>query len=485
MVSLIFTTTYCLFQLQLWFKYRSFRKKNPTDPIPPTVADADLPFVTVQLPMFNEMYVAEKLIDVIAEFDYPKDKYEIHVLDDSIDDTKTIAKNKVDEYKAKGFNIEYIHRTNRQGYKAGALKEGMAKAKGEFIAIFDADFEPRRDFLRKTIPHFLADPTIGVVQTRWEHSNEDYSIITRLQALQLNVHFTVEQLGREAGNYLLQFNGTAGVWRRKTIDDAGGWEADTLTEDLDLSYRAQLTGYRILYLEKLGSPAELPAEMNALKGQQHRWMKGGAESARKLLPSVWKSNKLSFWQKMQATGHLVSSSLFLFVFLLGIFSVPLMHTMHWIGVPKKFFSWFLGGFLAMVVVYYTANITADISKRNKQMLFWRFIGLYPMFLSMSMGLALHNTIAVVQGWLGKKSEFVRTPKFNIRAVTDKLKKGNYIKAKLSWATIMEGVLCLYFILGIIDGLIWKNTEFLTFHIMLALGYGAIFFYSVKHMRLKG
>ena len=484
LISLIFTTIYCLFQLQLWIKYRKYRKEHPTDPPLPVIKDADLPVVTVQLPMFNEMYVAEKLIDVITKFDYPKDKLEIHVLDDSTDDTQTIAANKVQEYKNKGFNIEYIHRTNRQGYKAGALKEGMEKATGEFMAIFDADFEPHPDFLRKTIPYFLTDPTIGVVQTRWEHSNEDYSMITKLQALQLNVHFTVEQMGRSAGNFLLQFNGTAGVWRRKTIDDAGGWEADTLTEDLDLSYRAQMKGYRILYLEKLGSPAELPAEMNALKGQQHRWMKGGAESAKKLLPSVWKSNSLTFWQKMQATGHLVSSSLFLFVFLLGVASVPVMHTMHWIGIPKKFFSWFMAGFLSMVIVYYTANIKADIKGVSKEKLFWRFLGLYPLFLCLSMGLALHNAIAVIQGWWGKKSEFVRTPKFNIRNVTDSVKKGNYIKAKLKWPTIMEGVLCIYFTLGVLDGIIWNNTEFLIFHIMLALGYGSICYYSIKHMNMK-
>ena len=484
LISLIFTTIYCLFQLQLWLKYRKYRKAHPTDPALPIIADADLPIVTVQLPMFNEMYVAEKLIDVIARFDYPKDKLEIHILDDSTDETQSIAANKVKEYKDLGYKIEYIHRTNRQGYKAGALKEGMDQATGEFLAIFDADFEPHPDFLRKTIPYFLTDPKIGVVQTRWEHSNENYSMITKLQALQLNVHFTVEQMGRSAGEYLLQFNGTAGVWRRKTIEDAGGWEADTLTEDLDLSYRAQMCGYRILYLEKLGSPAELPAEMNALKGQQHRWMKGGAESAKKLLPSVWKSKVLTFWQKMQASGHLVSSSLFLFVFLLGVMSVPVMHTMHWIGIPKKFFSWFMAGFLSMVIVYYTANINADIKGTSKEKLFWRFLGLYPLFLCLSMGLAFHNTIAVVQGWWGKKSEFVRTPKFNIRNITDNVKKGNYIKTKLKWPTIMEGVLCLYFILGILDGIIWNNTEFLIFHIMLALGYGSICFYSIKHMNLK-
>ena len=482
-LSLLFTTCYCLLQFQLLYYYKKFRRKNPhADALPVAVlTDAQLPFVTVQLPMYNEMYVVERLVDCIAEFDYPKDKFEIHIIDDSNDETVQIAQRKVAEYRAKGFNIEYIRRDKRHGFKAGALMDATPQAKGEFLAIFDADFLPRKEFLRQTIPYFQ-DPTVGVVQTRWEHINENYSLITKLQTLPLNVHFTVEQLGRSAGGFLLQFNGTAGVWRKQTIADAGGWHSDTLTEDLDLSYRAQLCGYHIVFLEKLGSPAELPAEMNALKAQQHRWMKGGAESARKLLPSVWRTDKLSFWQKIQATGHLVSSSLFLFVFILGVTSVPVMHTLHWIGVPKGVFSTFMIGLLTMIVVYYVGNIQADISRREKRKLFWTFLGRFPLFLTMSLGLGLHNAKAVAEGWRGKKSDFIRTPKFNITGLGDAMKKGNYIRAKLNWLTVFEGVLCLYFVLAIIDGLIWNNTEFLTFHFMLALGYGAIFFYTVKHLR---
>jgi cellulose synthase/poly-beta-1,6-N-acetylglucosamine synthase-like glycosyltransferase len=273
-LALTYITVYCLMQLNLLYHYKRYHSKNNASEIPRAENDENLPYVTIQLPIFNEMYVVERLIDNIVQFDYPKSKFEIHVLDDSTDETVEITRKKVEEYKAKGFNIEQICRTDRIGYKAGALKEATKKAKGEFIAIFDADFLPRPDFLRSTIPQFN-DPKVGVVQTRWEHINQDYSILTRLQALQLNVHFTVEQQGRRAGNYFLQFNGTAGVWRKETIDDAGGWEADTLTEDLDLSIRAQLKGWEIVYLEKFGSPAELPAEMNGLKSQQFRWMKGG------------------------------------------------------------------------------------------------------------------------------------------------------------------------------------------------------------------
>ncbi len=488
-ISLLFTTFYCLMQFQLFYHYKKYRNKHPQDPPPPkAMADSDLPMVTIQLPMFNEKYVVEKLVDVIMLSDYPKDKFEVHIIDDSNDETVEIAQAKVKEWKDKGYNIEYIRRPHRQGFKAGALKDAMPFAKGEFLAIFDADFEPYPDFLRKTIPYFQ-DPKIGVVQTRWEHINQEHSMITKLQVLPLNVHFTVEQLGRMSGGFLLQFNGTAGVWRKQTIDDAGGWESDTLTEDLDLSIRAQLKGYRIMFLEKLGSPAELPAEMNAFKAQQHRWMKGGAETARKMLPTIWKSDKLSLWQKIQATAHLVGSTLFLMVFIMGVVSVPVMHTFHfvkesWTWVPPKIFSYFMIGFLSMVVIYYTGNVTADISKKSKWDIFKGFLWRFPMCLSLSLGMALHNAKAVLEGWMGQKSDFVRTPKFNIAKKGDAIKKGEYIKAKLKPQTIWEGILMTYFILAILDGLIIGNTDFLTFHLMLAVGYGSIFFYTLRHLYAK-
>ncbi|HFC01163.1 MAG TPA: glycosyltransferase, partial [Phaeodactylibacter sp.] len=344
-IALIYITFYCLVQLNLLFYYKKYHWKNVQEKVVPS-KDKDLPFVTIQLPIFNEMYVVERLIDNIVQFDYPKDKYEIHVLDDSTDETVAISQRKVNEYKAKGFNIKFFHRTDRKGYKAGALKEAMVHAKGDFIAIFDADFLPRPEFLRATIPYFK-NKKIGVVQTRWEHINQEYSMLTRLQAMQLNVHFTVEQQGRKSANVLLQFNGTAGVWRKECIEDAGGWEADTLTEDLDLSYRAQLRGWEIMYLEKFGSPAELPAEMNGLKSQQFRWMKGGAENARKLLPTIWKSD-LAFKKKMHATGHLLNSGVFVFVFIAGIFSVPMLFAMSFLGYSTAPFAVFLIGFASVL-----------------------------------------------------------------------------------------------------------------------------------------
>ncbi len=469
-------------QLNLLYHYKKHHRRNGKKPLLKANGNEELPFVTVQLPIFNEMYVVERLIDNITKFDYPKDKFEIHVLDDSTDETVEITRKKVEEYQQKGFNIEQILRKDRKGYKAGALKDATPKAKGDFIAIFDADFLPKPDFLRSTIPYFK-NPKVGVVQTRWEHINQDYSIITRLQAMQLNVHFTVEQQGRKAGNYMLQFNGTAGVWRKQTIEDAGGWEADTLTEDLDLSIRAQLNGWEIVYLEKFGSPAELPAEMNGLKSQQFRWMKGGAETAKKMLPTVWKSN-ISFGKKVQATVHLLGSSVFVFIFIVGVFSVPLLFVLHEMQLATDFLGAFLVGMLAIIAVYYVANIEAELKKEPYLKMLFKFIILFPLFLALSMGLSLHNTVAVIQGYWGKKSPFVRTPKFDIKGITDSFKKRQYLASKITWTTFMEGVLTLYFLFAIGWGIYWENPIFLVFHALLAIGYGTIFYYTVRHLRTK-
>jgi cellulose synthase/poly-beta-1,6-N-acetylglucosamine synthase-like glycosyltransferase len=499
--ALIYITMYCVMQFNLLYHYKKAANKtagetpSPSDLVEQASLEAaqnetytnerDYPFVTVQLPIFNEMYVVERLIDNIAQFDYPRDRFEIHVLDDSTDESVEITRKKVEEWKAKGLNIEHIHRVDRKGYKAGALQEAMPYAKGEFIAIFDADFLPRKDFLKTTIPYF-DDPKVGVVQTRWEHINEDYSLITRLQALQLNVHFTVEQKGREAGNYLLQFNGTAGVWRRETIDEAGGWEADTLTEDLDLSIRAQLKGWKIKFLEEVGSPAELPAEMNSLKSQQFRWMKGGAETAKKMLPTVWKSN-LNLWQKVQATVHLLSSTVFVFVFIAGVFSVPLLFVLGDLieqGFSKNFFAWFMIGLLSIIAVYYVANLQSPAREQEDDFgkSLYKFVFLFPLFLALSMGLSLHNTVAVIQGYRGKKSPFVRTPKFNIQTIKDSFSRSKYLSKKLSWTTLLEGFMALYFLGGVIGGILIQNTTFLIFHLMLSLGYGAIFYFTWRHIK---
>ncbi len=479
-MALVWITGYCLLQLHLLYQYKKGGKQKVV--ATGDIKDKDLPFVTIQLPIYNELYVIERLIDRVCEFHYPKDKYEIHILDDSTDETVDIVSKKVATYKAQGFNIQQIRRIDRKGYKAGALKEATEMAQGEFIAIFDADFLPRKDFLLNTIPYF-EDGNIGVVQTRWEHINQNYSLLTKLQAMQLNVHFTVEQQGRKSGNYMLQFNGTAGVWRKSTIADAGGWEADTLTEDLDLSYRAQLKGWEIIFLEKFGSPAELPAEMNGLKSQQFRWMKGGAETAKKMLPTIWKSN-LQLIQKIHATGHLLGSTVFIFVLIAGVFSVPLLFALQNIGFDIRYFGFFLSGLLSVIAVYFVANVSAEIKEEKWLKKVLKFVVLFPVFLALSMGLSLHNTIAVIQGWMGKESPFIRTPKFNINTITDTFKKQKYFNSKLSWVTVFEGLLAIYFLGGIVAGVQLGNNAFLAFHGLLMIGFGTIFCYSIGHLNME-
>jgi cellulose synthase/poly-beta-1,6-N-acetylglucosamine synthase-like glycosyltransferase len=479
---LIYITIYCLVQFQLLYHYHRYHQHN--DPKPTPVLGADPPLVTIQLPIFNERYVVDRLIDAVCHFDYPQKKLQIHILDDSTDETVAIVAQKVDYYKKQGFDIEQIRRSNRAGFKAGALKEGMNRANGEFVAIFDADFLPTPDFLQKTIPYFQ-DAKVGVVQTRWEHINKDYSLLTKLQALQLNVHFTIEQQGRKAGNQMLQFNGTAGIWRKQAIDEAGGWNDDTLTEDLDLSIRAQLKGWKINYLEEVSSPAELPAEMSGFKSQQFRWMKGGAETAKKMLPAIWHSS-LPISKKMFSTFHLLSSTLFVFVFMLGILSVPLLLALRGLHISSNIFSIFIVGTLSIICVYYVANVSNRFTNPKKS--FWKdlikFAFMFPLFLAMSMGLSLHNSVAVLQGYRGRKSEFVRTPKFNIRDLTDSFKRTAYQSNRIQFTTIIEGLLCLYFIFAIFLGIAINDLSMILFHILLAIGYGAIFYFSIRHVSIK-
>jgi cellulose synthase/poly-beta-1,6-N-acetylglucosamine synthase-like glycosyltransferase len=479
-------TIYCVLQFHLLYLYKKYHKENPDVRYKKyELGDNNVPFVTVQLPMYNEMYVAERIIDCVALQEYPKDKFQIQVLDDSTDETVQIVAAKVAELKAKGFDIEHIHRVNRQGFKAGALQEAMPRVKGEFIAIFDADFTPRYDFLRTTMAYF-EDDKVGIVQTRWEHINQDYSFLTKLQALQLNVHFTVEQAGRSYGNLLLQFNGTAGVWRKKVINEAGGWQSDTLTEDLDLSFRAQIMGYKIQYLEKLESPAELPVEMNGLKGQQFRWNKGGAQNARKLLKMVWGTDKLNYLQKFHATSQLLAYGVFLWVFIAAVSSVSLSFAFADLGISTHFLSFSVLGLFSVAGIYYTANVTAALNREHPAT-FWekvRFFGLFLSFMPISMGLSLYNAIAVIEGYRGKASSFVRTPKYGINKENKQFNKTSYVAKKISWVTIAEGFMALLFTGAVITGIVTDNTAFVMFHTMLALGFGTICYFSIKHLNFR-
>ncbi|GAA4467956.1 glycosyltransferase [Nibrella saemangeumensis] len=476
-LTLVLLFTYNLGQLSLIIIYLRTQAKRKANIITPDSVDwNNLPVVTVQLPIYNELYVVERLIDAVADLRYPKEKLEIQVLDDSTDETVGILARKVAEYQRMGYDIQHIRRPERKGFKAGALAYGLDFAKGQFIAIFDADFVPDPDFLLKTLPHF-SNPKIGIVQTRWTHLNEDYSLITRLQAFGLNAHFFIEQGGRNAADFFMNFNGTAGVWRKETILDAGGWSSDTLTEDLDLSYRAQLKGWKFVYREDIGSPAELPVAMNALKSQQYRWMKGAAECARKIMLKVLKAPGVPFVAKIHAFFHLFSSSTFILVLALAILSVPVLYirSIH----PEWESVYYLINFfqfnLIILMLFY--GIPFWLSGHQKPTQFgWYF----PMYSSLMMGLSLHNTIAVIEGYIGRKTPFVRTPKFNVNTAKDSWQNNIYLNRGITLLTVLEGLMVLYFLGGIALGFYLHDYRMLVFHIMLTTGFGMVFVYSLTH-----
>ncbi len=450
--------------------YHYYRHRNEVEGDLPLV---ETPMVTIQLPLYNEMYVVRRLIDASCAIEYPKDRIEIQVLDDSTDETVDLVASIVREKQAKGFNIVHAHRKNRQGFKAGALKEGLKTAKGEFVAIFDADFIPRPEFLIKTIPYFFKDEKIGMVQTRWEHLNGDYSLMTRTQAMALDGHFVIEQNIRNKAGYFINFNGTGGVWRKETIMDAGNWQSDTLTEDLDLSYRAQLRGWKFKFLRDVTSPAELPAEINALKSQQFRWTKGAIETARKLLPMVWKSN-IPFRIKFHSTFHLTNNIVFPFIILASILNVPLTFIKHGGGFDayfdfmSVFVLAFIGSFL--FYLYSQKDIYADWRKR---------IMLFPVFMAGSMGFAVNNSKAVLEGLFKRKSEFVRTPKYGIEGKKQQWNDKKYVPVKFSWTVLIEIGLALYCFFGVLSSLYSLEIAAVPFQLLFTCGYGFVALMSVQ------
>lgn len=465
---------FCLLELQLAYKYLQYKKNKFNKEVTPAIKSEDLPFVTIQLPVYNEQYVVERLIDACMHFDYPKEKFEIQVLDDSNDETLAIVKNKVNYWQAKGFQIEQVTRNNRTGYKAGALQYGLAFAKGEFIAIFDADFLPPKNFLQVTIPYFQT-PNIGVVQTRWAHLNKNYSLLTKVQAFMLDVHFAIEHTGRNQSGLYMNFNGTAGVWRKQAIVDAGGWSADTITEDLDLSYRAQLAGWKFKYLYKVETPAELPVELNGYKSQQYRWNKGGAEVAIKLLPNIL-GRKLHFNIKLNAIHHLLSSSLYIVLFLVLLISMAI--TFFYNDYPHWLFNFgaiFFVGFIAIGIVYYLGYRSGEPKKINSV----QFLFLFMSFISVSMGMTLHNAKAVLSAYLGRKSPFVRTAKYNISNKKEKWQKKQYVH-NLDAVVVGEALMVLGLIYVIFNSINNQFWGFLPLHLVAFFGYSFVLFYSIKH-----
>nr|WP_321221913.1 cellulose synthase family protein [uncultured Psychroserpens sp.] len=472
---------YALAQLNLLFNYLSSKKADKTCETFDFSNEEEIPLVTIQLPVFNEMYVMERLLDNIALIDYPKDKLEIQVLDDSTDETVGTTREQIEKLKVTGLDIKHITRTDRSGFKAGALKEGLKIAKGEYIAIFDADFLPQKNWLKRTILYFK-DPQIGVVQTRWGHINRNYSILTKIQAFALDAHFTLEQVGRNSKGHFINFNGTAGVWRKQCILDAGNWEGDTLTEDLDLSYRAQLKNWKFKYLEDVETPAELPVVISAARSQQFRWNKGGAENFRKMFSRVIKSNNISAKTKVHGLLHLLNSTMFLNVFIVAVLSIPMLYIKNEYA-HLRFYFYFMSFFVMSTVIFFVCywfmykEIYGSGFKK-----FFGYIGMFFTFFSIAMGFSLHNSIAVLEGHAGKRSEFVRTPKFNISTLKDSWKGNKYLKKKLSSHVILEGILMLYFAFGLYSAFVVgdQGGDFglFPFHLMLFIGFGYVFFKSL-------
>jgi len=422
-----------------WHRYYLvylYMKNKDVRPVPARPMEK-LPIVTIQLPIYNEMYVADRLIDAVCDMDYPHELLEIQVLDDSTDETTSVAERAVRRNAAKGIDIVYVHRTDRTGYKAGALEAGLTTAKGEFVAIFDADFIPTSDFLRRTVPFFV-DEKIALVQARWGHINQNYSLLTKIQAILLDAHFVLEHGARNRAGMFFNFNGTAGIWRRAAISDAGGWQHDTLTEDLDLSYRAQLRGWKFVFLPDLVAPAEVPVEMNSFKSQQHRWAKGSIQTCRKLLPTILRSNQ-PLGVKVEAFFHLTANFNYPLMCVLSVLMAPAMvirYNMGWyemllIDVPLFFAA------TASVANFYMVcqrELHEDWITRAKYL---------PFLMSIGIGLAVNNTKAVFEALLNKESEFARTPKYGIEGQSDEWIGKKYRQAFVVQPMI-ELALGLYF-----------------------------------------
>lgn len=400
-------TLICVYGAHRYFLlclYYRVRRRVPT----PAGQFAELPRVTVQLPMYNEEHVAQRIIEHACALDYPGDRLQIQVLDDSTDATQQIAQDAVARMRAAGHDIEYRHRTDRSGYKAGALEAGTVHATGELIAIFDADFVPPPGILKETV-HYFTDPKVGMVQSRWEHLNRDMSLLTRAQAILLDGHFVIEHTARNRSGRYMSFNGTAGIWRKSTIGDAGGWQHDTLTEDLDLSYRAQMRGWRFVFLPRITAPAELPPEMNAFKAQQHRWTKGGAQTCVKLLPQVLRSD--ADWRvKLEAFFHLTSGAVYVLVVLLSLLLGPTLIAKLVLHGPQS--SWVLWYEMVLFLVGFGATTVFYIVSQHELLRgWWRPLLFVPALMAVGIGIAFNNALAALEGFAGHRSEFVRTPKF--------------------------------------------------------------------------
>jgi cellulose synthase/poly-beta-1,6-N-acetylglucosamine synthase-like glycosyltransferase len=472
LVVLSILAVYGFHRGHLLYLYWRHRRSAPK----PAGHFADLPVVTVQLPMFNEMYVAERLLEGCAGIDYPKDKLEIQVLDDSTDETRTIAAAKVADLVARGFDATYIHRTDRTGFKAGALEAGQKVAKGDYLMVFDADFVPTPSIIKDLI-HFFTDPKIGMVQARWGHLNRDYSLLTRVQSMMLDGHFVVEHIARNRSGRFFNFNGTAGIWRRSTIIDAGGWQHDTLTEDMDLSFRAQLRGWNFIYVPTALAPAEIPCEMNSFKGQQFRWAKGSAQTTKKLFWTVLKAD-LPLKVKVECIFHLTNNFAYLFLVILAALQLPNLIMRQRLHTPELLLldvPLFFSTCISIVVFYLTTHkaLYGNLLDAVKRL---------PMMMALSIGLSINNARAVLEGLLGMESEFVRTPKHGVRDKRESWVQKRYKASMMNLSTFVEIGFGLYIVgtilLAVLTGA-WVSIPFLVLFMVGFLYVGSLSLHQLR------
>ncbi|HLJ30418.1 MAG TPA: glycosyltransferase [Candidatus Angelobacter sp.] len=460
-VVMVILAIYGLHRYMLVFMYYRNRKNHAGEP---PQKFTELPRVTVQLPIFNEQFVVDRLVEAICKLEYPKDKLDIQVLDDSTDETQAVAQAVVERYAALGHPITYIHRTNREGYKAGALQNGMKTARGEFIAIFDADFVPPEDWLLRVIHHF-AEPGIGMAQTRWTHLNRNYSFLTEVEAIMLDGHFILDHGGRYRRGVFFNFNGTAGMWRRQAIEDAGGWQHDTLTEDTDLSYRSQLKGWKFKYLQDIECPAELPIEMTAFKIQQARWAKGLIQTGKKILPRIFKSD-VPLRVKVEAWYHLSAN-----------ISYPLMIMFSTLLLPAMIIRSFGGWFQMLVIdlpLFMASTFSVSsfylVSQKEIYPRKWPRTFLFlPLLMALGIGLTLTNTKAVLEALFGIKSPFARTPKYRVQSKTDKA-LGQKYRRRLGLVPWLELLVGSYFVLMCVYAYTSENYWTLPFLTLFVIGY---------------
>ena len=475
-IVLILLASYGVHRYWLVYLYYKHRDRRTTKP---AQCFTELPRITVQLPIFNEQFVVDRLLQAVCALDYPRDKLDIQVLDDSTDETTVVASRLVEAYASKGFPVTYHHRSNRYGFKAGALAEGLLSAKGEFVALFDADFVPPPDFLLKTI-HYFTDPKIGMVQTRWTHINRNYSFLTEVEAILLDGHFVLEHSGRARSNVFFNFNGTAGMWRRSVIDDAGGWQHDTLTEDTDLSYRAQLKGWKFIYLQDVECPAELPVEMTAFKTQQARWAKGLIQTSKKILPKVLMSNQ-PLHVKLEAWYHLTANLSYPLMVLLSVLLLPAM-------IIRFYQGWFQMLYIDLPLFMASTFSISSFYLVSQRELFpksWPRALLYlPFLMALGIGLTVTNTRAVLEALRGKQSAFARTPKYRVETKQDKVHTSTYRRG-LGWVPWVELLIGGYFALTVYYAVINENFVTVPFLVLFVIGYWYTGLMSLLQGRFSG